>query len=62
MAKPGGQGAHANYQCVKGRHSFECMALLSCTPKIGNEGGVPLLLIERSDVGVALVFLRGAKI
>jgi hypothetical protein len=36
--------------------------LLSATPKIGSEGGVPLLFIKRSDEGVALLFMRRAKI
>ena len=35
--------------------------LKSATPKIGSEGGVPLLFIKRSDEGVALIFLRRAK-
>ena len=36
--------------------------LLSATPNIKSEGGVPLLFIKRSDVGGALIFLRRAKI
>ena len=36
-------------------------ALLSATPKIRNEGGVPLLFIKRSDVGVTLLFFKESK-
>ena len=43
-------------------YSEICNVLKSATPMIGSEGGVPLLFIKRSDVGVALVFLRRAKI
>ena len=36
--------------------------LKRASPKIGSEGGVPLLFIKRSDEGVALIFFRRAKI
>ena len=41
---------------------YKSGTLLSATTKIGSEGGVPLLFVKRSDVGLALVFLRRAKI
>ena len=52
----GGTISIDNFNVLKGG------ILLSATPKIGSEGGVPLLVIKRSDVGGALIFLRRGKI